>query len=50
MKCGTIIHSAKERRQQNEQWRWGLDKIWKQEGVGNIGEYLYNRGRPLCQQ
>ena len=30
LKCGAITHSAKETRQQNEQWGWG----WRQQGRG----------------
>ena len=59
LKCGTITHSVKETRQQNEQWgqgcrqqgRGGWTKF-EEGGVGNIGG-LHKMGGggvgPLCQ-
>ena len=35
-----MTHSAKETRQQNEQWGWG----WKQHGRGVVGQNLKKAG------
>ena len=51
--CGAITHSAKETRQPNVQWGWGLEATWKVGGgwglwtksengggLGNIGGFI----------
>ena len=41
LKCDAITHSAKETRQQNEQWRWG----WRQQGRKGSEQNLRKGGR-----
>ena len=41
LKCDSITHSAKETRQQNEQWGWG----WRQHGRGGEQNLKKGEGR-----